>query len=648
MNADRLVGRLLNLTEKDFLPDLTFLSIVDVSRDNILGQGVTSTTYFLPKSPNTIVKVSKPCIGGQQFEIRRDLCRQMYRDELIYNFIPQDDKKLVILANFLAEGVIGALLNGLSPYTPHFIETYGCYFYRDAHAAFLVQERGNTNWSNIIRSRADAYLFLFQVAHALYTAQGRYKFTHYDLHSGNLVYTQPDAEVYQYNYQYLGLNFTVNVLTDFVTKIVDFGLARMETDEAVVNLMNDRIPEATYGMFNPYYDFAILIGPNLDRTSELSMLLKNHLTIQDRANLLSTVFNIPIGNNTPDQFIERIHKTYYSALRPLDVIRQLDTESSAGILAYLVEILEGEGSVVEDPGENFVSFMSSPEVDLPVRKGWSPFFEQRVAPGISIRRDIEYFPGHWYNYTSKGAKRTVAHIVTIRPWDAPDFSFKTVCCKMDPANYLNYHEGVAINGGFFDVINTYVPIGEYRQPGFESDFPIPEPYRPYYGYILIDRGRLSIERSDAVSSGKFMAGPLLVWNGVPAFQPYNIERESDGKFIFQCQKYSDRVTDNSVMDCDSIRPGELSHGGNPNPRSVLITRKNGEVLFVVVTGRSTTVDGADFIDLVELCISLGADRAINLDGGTSSNIAFRVEGTVYNAVRTFDYAVGNILAFTRD
>ena len=66
-------------------------------------------------------------------------------------------------------------------------------------------------------------------------------------------------------------------------------------------------------------------------------------------------------------------------------------------------------------------------------------------------------------------------------------------------------------------------------------------------------------------------------------------------------------------------------GWGTAPRTVIGQRKDGVVLFLVLDGRRLTMPGATIKDLIEIMENYGAYNAANLDGGTSSAMAYNHE-----------------------
>ena len=171
---------------------------------------------------------------------------------------------------------------------------------------------------------------------------------------------------------------------------------------------------------------------------------------------------------------------------------------------------------------------------------------------------------------------------------------------------------------------------------------------------------------------------MLIENGKIVFKPYEnrfscSDSKHAGKTVIKERKkeitlsghYDYSVSDNSctrnyVPDvqtyprCDKIDPGELSHSNNPNPRSALCILKDGTYVFLAVEGRGHRGVGMDLHTLASsIMISLpNVEKAINLDGGRSSTLAWRTATepkTVYisNTDRNYVYPVGNILSILK-
>jgi len=86
-----------------------------------------------------------------------------------------------------------------------------------------------------------------------------------------------------------------------------------------------------------------------------------------------------------------------------------------------------------------------------------------------------------------------------------------------------------------------------------------------------------------------------------------------------------------------LRDGEPSGGLRPNgpaPRTAAGLSRDGRRFYLVVAdGRSERSGGLTVAELASLLGRIGADDAVNLDGGGSSTFVARSPGTVFAAVR---------------
>jgi exopolysaccharide biosynthesis protein len=75
------------------------------------------------------------------------------------------------------------------------------------------------------------------------------------------------------------------------------------------------------------------------------------------------------------------------------------------------------------------------------------------------------------------------------------------------------------------------------------------------------------------------------------------------------------IMDDSYQKIDSADFNKLRH-----PRSLVIVKDNGRVLLVTVDGRNENAAGMSMFELARISNWLGADDAINLDGGGSTTL----------------------------
>lgn len=265
--------------------------------------------------------------------------------------------------------------------------------------------------------------------------------------------------------------------------------------------------------------------------------------------------------------------------------------------------------------------------------------------------------------------------------NTPNYVFTSECCMLDPINYLRLNDfaGFVINGGFFARYTDYLPIGKYKDPvGKFDNNPIPEEYRDVYGFLALTDNQMTITRNpDLKSDYLFSSGPVLIENGEIVFDP-NQERfacVSEDTTLEVIGKTEDTISVSGYFDyslkgnqcrgdyvedprtyprCDKIKPGELSHADNPNPRTAACILENGDYLFLTVEGRGERGIGLDLPSLSSIIKRMypNVKSAINLDGGRSTNMAWRVPknpNKVYisNPKHMYQYPVGNLLTFKK-
>jgi len=310
---------------------------------------------------------------------------------------------------------------------------------------------------------------------------------------------------------------------------------------------------------------------------------------------------------------------------------------------------------------------------------------------------------------SANQKVTVAFIDPIKAYDE-GYKFRNDCCRLDIFDYMSkYESGVAINSTYFDFKGTnrsYKPIGKFKT-GNELEtyydvehMPVPQVYehidgiRAFPAVVVSPRGEVKIipytddleSKSDVVSL--FRAGPLIVDDGKVVFNEDKFKtkisqpaKTNNEYYPYQCVRgknfdepvLQDRYAVNNnngqcinyawpstefARGCDSVEPGEPIHGSNPNPRTALCIRSDkaasdgkGKLAFVYVEGRGSRGYGMDFRQLGDICVAIGAQYAINLDGGTSSALVWKIpdDNVLYtsNPENIKTYAIASIFSLVK-
>lgn len=164
--------------------------------------------------------------------------------------------------------------------------------------------------------------------------------------------------------------------------------------------------------------------------------------------------------------------------------------------------------------------------------------------------------------------------------------------------------GEAVVGGFF-VRDPYRPLGELWIEGHPVDHePIAGGYAPRRGSVVVDDGDVCLlERASAPAKPQnlLQAGPLLVADGGLVFDPAD-DREG---FSADAAQFDSDITDGRY------------------PRAAL-GRSDSWLLAVACDGRRSNVDGGlSMLELARAMVDLGAESAINLDGGGSTTLVHR-------------------------
>ncbi|GGG97151.1 hypothetical protein GCM10007415_35550 [Parapedobacter pyrenivorans] len=151
-----------------------------------------------------------------------------------------------------------------------------------------------------------------------------------------------------------------------------------------------------------------------------------------------------------------------------------------------------------------------------------------------------------------------------------------------------YGAVVAINGGFFDMKN-----------GGSVDF-------VKVDNQVVNRTRAQTERADAV---------LLI-------SRRKTEIQSAASIDYEYNKVPNVMLSGPLLIQDGVAEVLNSNPFNDNrhPRSAVATTVDGKLIFVVVDGRNKLSAGMNLDELTKMLGWLGADDAMNLDGGGSSTL----------------------------
>lgn len=169
----------------------------------------------------------------------------------------------------------------------------------------------------------------------------------------------------------------------------------------------------------------------------------------------------------------------------------------------------------------------------------------------------------------------------------------------------------AVVGGFF-VRPDYLPLGELRRDGqADASVPFTAPWDGVRGCLHIDDGRARVlardELPQAPAGDLLQAGPVLVRGGervVAELDPEGFSAAAD------------------QFDSD------ITLGRYPRAALALTGRR---LLAVACDGRTRRDAGMTLGELAEVLVKLGAQEALNLDGGGSASLVH--EGRLRNRPR---------------
>jgi hypothetical protein len=164
-------------------------------------------------------------------------------------------------------------------------------------------------------------------------------------------------------------------------------------------------------------------------------------------------------------------------------------------------------------------------------------------------------------------------------------------------------------------------VGLYtRAWGTTSGYSITDGQRRNVRAVRIEAGQV-VARSTRLSSGVPITGRLLVGRGPGAEQLADLRRGSEATVTARIpERYTFAISGESVL----LRSGRVAVRDDVylHPRTAVgIDRDSGRVLLVAVDGRQDFSRGLTLVELARLMRRLGAEAALNLDGGGSTTMA---------------------------
>lgn len=212
--------------------------------------------------------------------------------------------------------------------------------------------------------------------------------------------------------------------------------------------------------------------------------------------------------------------------------------------------------------------------------------------------------------------------------------------------------------------------------------PIPHTYSDVYGFVSIgNNNEIKINTpkdvntqnyDDLLSAGPMLLQPTQAGGTKILFGPdvesrvigatgklENKKFKDQNRFLGKRQKLSkgpfiNCMRDESVGQLDKVckdyqdEAGEFKHAFQQNPRTALGTDSKGNIYFVTVEGRNVRPGstGVDLGILAKIMKGLGCNSAINLDGGGTSNMMYKMPNSECyvntNPYHKFNYPMASL------
>ena len=678
-----------------------------------IGQGGLGSVYDIG---DYVLKISKHCkiINPNSHVVQ--LCEMAENGDIIFR-IPSTflHKEIIFCPNYISEPLIGSILEGFKNYTPSFMRLYGYVYDRDSLEKKTYQIMEKLTLTSFPTQTSFFYM-MFQILFALNAGQQLARFTHWDLWEDNVMMRKKNPQRIQ-KYQ-LGNGKFLYSRCNMDAVIIDYGHSRCETDNYIItprailgpNVVRDVVD---YYCFNPYPDVFSIIYRFLGISKELG--LGNEI-FDELMILLKFFFNLSPDYST-EIFIKNIQENILTtsrgwrawpekltinmlpqrALNVANFIAEHFTSTNASDYKELESIFSDENqifissnNILLEGGDEFylpeknmdTSFYQYTDMTQEISR--LPYYELAPLPFEDIRPFKPYNLTVPKNTTHYKKQHTTVAIMSQPSKNGGKGRFRSDCCRMDvriffQTNLIN--EGIAINSSFFmneKLKNDYTPIGLYKSQNFLINNPLPKRYENWYRCIVIQNGELNIVSTEEATQNIdsytdiTTCGPILIENGEIIMTERELKSAhldmSNKKYYkdLQCrnpvnaEEEHEKILLDGVPNCNKIKPGELGHASNINPRSAIALDNVGNVYFICVEGRETRGGntGYDLADLslfirdkifndVRLAEGFKIITALNMDGGTSSVMTHKMNDIIeISKIEQMNaFPVGSILSY---
>lgn len=681
---------------------------------NQIGQASAMGRLFSIPEEKYVLKIVNVCPQNVKHNlVVKQLCKAAHKGDIVYRIPNTSTGKMSVFApDYMLEGVMGILLSRMKKNTPGFVRIYG--FQYDPQPPekplYIMMESLQSAGNSFIDSKSLMF-GMFQIAQTLAVAQKLSRYTHYDLHAGNIMtrkLKKRRTRIYE-----LGDGNYLYTKFDFDTVIIDYGLNRMETDDNV--LLGSSTMKVKDGphrdvldfrAFNPYTDLITIllyIAYNVGVTNNNQLIIPWPNISREQGNLVFRLLSYALNMDsaTDDQILEVINNHIMSSghnWRPSPDKLAMTYTNNGGktiifkgcrtpqqfMVKFAEEIKKGvpvppndRGSLSDYLDTHYFAVLdrilkpgkTSKIYALPdMRKQMdTSFLNYKVAPTFTenvvfsvaellpdffhrsgVRTEYKPFnvtrveiPG---SKTEMPAREIYGHVATINVSEGHKlgFKFNFECCRIDPRAYMqesNKNGCIAVNAAFFRIDDNFTPVGYFRSPNYSSQTPFPPNYGQFYGILGVNNeGKLDIDpdlNNFTMFDSALSCGPVLVY-GDRILDDNDIESNE----LLQWPKVSNV----------KVKPGELAHVANPNPRTAIGILRDGNVRIVYIEGRGERGAGVDCSQLAQICKALDMVKAINLDGGRSSQLVWRAPGSneiSISSSHTDGYPVGSIISFCK-
>jgi len=678
---------------------------------NSLGSGGFGTTNLITfKNKKRALKSQAICHSKLLEEQCNLITNSIELGEFKYKIIENKIYDYIEYPNIISEIIISGEINKLikTNCCIHFVETIS--FFQIKNQFYTIMELLDGRIENLLEFlevtslTVDIYInILVQMLYTIY-ALHTLNISHNDLHYGNILFKKikspnlssekntmiddflidgkstKNIEYFEYNID--GVNIRIKNM-GFVLKFIDFGFSTL--DIKINNMIHLIRPSKLLSIEGQNFK-------EFNRNTDLITWLLNFMIFTEEKDKFMLADNITFDNNVKaiaDEIKNTVlnnNKEYYN----IKVIHRNNKKS----LSYNLASYEDIANKLNSYCEPLISYSNNSVIfnilntfyynNLNLRE-YIPIktFINTLNLKNMLKITNNIFASNYVinnfkcrnNYIINGLQ--YLNIVKINNVN----TITSECCNINGPKLLDTITDnktyIAINGSFFDIKNTFTPIGLYQDATRkinENVFPIPDNYINYYYVLDISPGSpiKYIKYSD------FIKNPIVADNFknkiIMTVAPLLYDKTTNFSFtnelktnpsvpdLFDCEDLQggDKITPNNKYNCSKIAPGELSHGKQKNPRSMLIVDSNDNIILVSCEGRGKRGGGVTFFDMENIAIEFNAKFAFGLDGGRSSHIAIKVPHNSRTIIMnpTYKqfvidiypkekyYPVGNILVFS--